>query len=164
MSELDTDIDLGDTARDTISGYEGVVTAIADHLTGCTRVEISQSESQIASSEWFYAEQLTTDVEDLERDFTHDVVTDTDLQLGQRVRDSVTGYEGHIITITYELFNCPRVLVQTGGEDKETEGFDRPRIEALGDGVVDQFSDSDDNDVGETGAAPTDIERSVDRV
>jgi len=164
MSDLDTDIDLGTVYEDTISGYTGVVTAIADHLTGCTRVELSQVESSTASSEWFYADQLRS-VDDLEApEYNHDVVTSCDFTLGEYVRDTVTGYTGNISSITYELFNCPRIVVQSLGDGKETEGFDVTRVEHVDDGVAEDFRDADAEDTGETGAACEDVVRSPDRV
>ena len=37
-------IGLGDIARDTITGFEGVVVAITDWLNGCQRVSIQAAE------------------------------------------------------------------------------------------------------------------------
>jgi hypothetical protein len=163
MSDLDTDIDLGNVYEDTISGYTGVVTAIADHLTGCTRVELSQVESSTASSEWFYADQLRS-VDAVEApDYDHDVVTSCDFTLAEFVRDTVTDFKGYVVTITYELFNCPRILVEAKDDEKDVEGFDAPRIVKAGDGMVDEF-ETDEKTVGETGAACDDVVRSPDRV
>jgi len=154
MSELDSDIALGEYVRDELSGYEGHVTAISEHLTGCTRVEISQSESQTASTEWFYIDQVEVcDNRAISTEFDHTVVTDTDISLGERVRDTVTGYKGIVVTIVYELFNCPRVMVQTDNDGKETEGFDVPRVTVVSDGIADRFGDTEDTAVGKTGFA-----------
>jgi len=40
MKKSKSTIKLGDKARDTISGFEGVVTCISDWLNGCRRVTI----------------------------------------------------------------------------------------------------------------------------
>jgi len=154
MSELDSDIALGEYVRDELSGYEAHVTAISEHLTGCTRVEISQSESETASSKWFYIDQVEVcDNRAISKEFDHTVVTGTDISLGERVRDTVTRYEGVVVTIVYELFNCPRVMIQTDNDGKETEAFDVPRVTVVSDGIVDRFGDSEDTAVGETGFA-----------
>jgi len=152
MSELDSDIALGEYVRDELSGYEGHVTAISEHLTGCTRVEIAQSESPTASTEWFYIDQVEVCDDNLNStEFDHTVVTGTDISLGERVRDTVTRYEGIVVMIVYELFNCPRVMVQTDNDGKETERFDAPRVTVVGDGIADSFGDTEDTSVGKTG-------------
>ncbi len=150
------DIELGDIAEDTISGYEGVVTAIAYHLTGCTRIEISAYESPSADSQFFYEEQLETHGES---EYDHEIVTDTEFELGENVRDDVTGFEGYIVTITYELYNCPSVGVQSDSDEKDTEWFDVPRVSKLDNGVRENFTELSEKSGGETGAASTDIVR-----
>lgn len=39
-----SEIKLGDKVRDTISGFEGIVVAICDWLSGCRRITISPQE------------------------------------------------------------------------------------------------------------------------
>lgn len=61
--------------------------------------------------------------------------------LGDRVRDRVTGFEGIVVARTTWLHGCVRLTVQPSGLDKDgkiqtAEGFDELQIEILGRGVV----------------------------
>jgi hypothetical protein len=53
---------LGKTARDTISGYEGVITALAEYMNGCLRVCITPkgltSEGKPWEGEYFDSRQV----------------------------------------------------------------------------------------------------------
>lgn len=48
---------LGQTAKHTRSGFEGIVTALSQYLTGCDRVEITpfglDKDGRPKTSEWF---------------------------------------------------------------------------------------------------------------
>jgi len=50
-------INLGDRAEDRISGYKGIVTAIAKYLNGCTRILIEpeklDDDGKMLKSLWF---------------------------------------------------------------------------------------------------------------
>lgn len=55
------DIKLGDKARDTISGFSGVVIAITEWLNGCRRITIAPTElkeGKRIDSDTFDAEQV----------------------------------------------------------------------------------------------------------
>jgi hypothetical protein len=41
MVDLNTEIRLGDLARDSITGFEGIVVAITDWLHGCRRITLT---------------------------------------------------------------------------------------------------------------------------
>lgn len=58
------------------------------------------------------------------------------LQLGDRVRDRMTGFEGIVIAITEWLYNCRRITVQPSTLDKDgaipkTESFDEDQLEVV---------------------------------
>lgn len=55
-------IELGDKAKDEVSGFTGIVTAIAKYLNKCTRVEISPTKTKDGvplDSYWFDEEQVS---------------------------------------------------------------------------------------------------------
>jgi hypothetical protein len=58
------------------------------------------------------------------------------IQLGDRVRDRISGFEGVVIGITEWLYNCRRPIVQpstvgSDGKPIETQSFDEPQLEVL---------------------------------
>jgi len=113
----DTDIGLGYRVRDTISGYEGIVTDIGTHLTGCTRFGVMpdshEDPTRRGDTEFFYGAQLEILSEDTDyAEDAEDSITEVDFDLGDVVEDDVTGFRGVASTITYNLYNCPRVAVQ----------------------------------------------------
>ena len=60
----------------------------------------------------------------------------TQINLGDKVRDNVTGLTGSVQGITNWLYGCRRVGVQPYGLDKdgspiEMEWFDEPRLELV---------------------------------
>ena len=60
---------------------------------------------------------------------------DSKIQLGQKVRDSLTGVEGTAIGITEWLYGCRRIIIQPYGEKdgKPFEAFtaDEPGVEVV---------------------------------
>lgn len=138
MDELD--IELGDRVEDKISGFEGIVTTIGDHFVGCTRIGVRPiNNPSRGSEEFFYGAQLTTvdDSTDKFADDRADAVTSCEFELGERVRDDVTGLEGIIKVINYSLWNCPQALVQprkdgVSDEKPDSEWFDVPTLTSVG--------------------------------
>lgn len=62
------------------------------------------------------------------------------IQLGDRVRDQVTGFEGIVVGITTWLHGCRRCVVQPrelrDGKPIEAQTFDEPQLEAIDRAVV----------------------------
>jgi len=55
------ELELGDKARDTLSGFEGIVTGIADYLTGCRQASIQaplKSDGTLGDHHWFDVTRL----------------------------------------------------------------------------------------------------------
>lgn len=58
------------------------------------------------------------------------------IQLGDRVRDRISGFEGVVVGVTEWLYNCRRPIVQpstvgTNGKPIESQSFDEPQLEVL---------------------------------
>lgn len=60
-------------------------------------------------------------------------MNETVVELGDQVKDPVTGFKGTAVAITTWMFGCRRVTVQPKGLDKdgklfETQSFDEPGL------------------------------------
>lgn len=153
-----TDI-LGDEAQHQYTQTHGLVTGVAEHLTGCERVSVLPKHvdyGEHAEEEWYHVDELVFKQND---DFAHlDPVVDVDFDLGNTARDTVTGVEGIVAIIAYNLFNCPRaaVLPELSSDEQsygtDVEWFDAPRLEVVDEGVTEDFDELlEDADVSETG-------------
>lgn len=167
-----SELDLGDRVEDTLSGMEGTVVALAEHLTGCSRVGIAPVDpSRCGDDIFLYADQVTQieldDGEEVTVDY--EPTTSVDFDLGELVTDSVTGFEGVVAVVTFELYNCPRVGVQSvdvtdSTETGDMEFFDAPRLESQGTVVHEELADlQDTDDTSSTGPVTSDIERTPSR-
>lgn len=178
----DLEIGLGMHVRDRISGYEGIVTDVGYHLTGCVRLGVMPVDtgktSHRGDTEFFYPDQLEIVHEETEfTEAAENALTreDVDFWLGDCVEDSVTGFRGVASTITVNLYNCPRVAVQPrvgsdtilpGGDDVDVdrEWFDTPRVSHLNAGVSDEFEDlMGEESTQETGSSREDLVVKEDR-
>jgi len=157
MSE--TEISLGDIVKDRVSGFTGVVTMIGNHITGCTRYRVNPtdvSEANKGSLEFFYESQLEIVDDDSEfSDEGSESITDTEFELGQLVRDEISGFEGIAIVINYELWNCPSICVQSQTDADESEWYDDARLKLVSNEIQYEFDDvvaEEDQNEHNTGA------------
>lgn len=154
MKEID--IELGDFVEDRITETEGYVTTIGYHLTGCTRIGVEPAISRGTRGDetFFYEDEVDVTGENyLERfDVDLEPVTNADISIGQRVQDGVTGFEGVVSVINYQLFNCPHIRIQSTGDIEDAEWIDLPRIEVVNEGVEGEYEDLQYYPTGRTGA------------
>jgi len=59
-----------------------------------------------------------------------------EVELGDKVKDPVTGYSGTAVAKTTWLYGCDRISVQQQGMDKEgnlfpTQSFDEPQLDVV---------------------------------
>jgi len=171
---VNTDFDLGDQVVNQYTGTCGHVISIGDHLTGCTRIGVrsesvsSDDRSDHQETEFYYPAELSviTSVDERENIETPPQSiedTETDVTLGNEVKDTVTGITGIVTTITYNMYNCPRVAInptREGGEySNDREWFDLPRVEVVDDGVAAEFDElAESTDESDSGAASSDYE------
>lgn len=122
----DANIKLGQLVEDRISGFTGIVVKAGDHLTGCERFAVrpvGDAQDNRGSEEFFFEQQLT--VVEEETEFTEGAekyYVDHDFELGNRVRDELTVFEGVISVINYCLWNNPNVLIRS----TESRGDEEP--------------------------------------
>lgn len=169
---------LGAVVENVQTGLTGVVTAVGTHLTGCERYGVLPSESTgtSRSDEQFYYPQELEQLKSPE-DGPYSAQADTartelDIDLGQIAADDISAVEGYVTTITYQLFNCPRVAIQPSSteptERAEREFFDAPRMTVVGDGLSDEYdglrADAQDTEMAAaaTGAPESDLDTKTD--
>lgn len=139
------DVELGQLVADEITGMTGIVTMIGDHIAGCTRVQVSPTdvgESSSGSDDFFFPERLKILEED--NKFTaraEQSITESEIELGQRVEDEVTEFRGVASVINYSIWNCPQVLVQSRSDADESQWYDSVRLDAVSDYVEYDFAD-----------------------
>lgn len=167
--KADATVELGEQVQDKLTDFEGTVTCVSHHITGCTRIGVRDTVSDGTSrgdEEYFYDAQL--DSQDELHQFGHDPTTECDIDVGEKVKDTVTGFEGVVSILAFELFNCPRACIQPidgtdSTEMSDSEWVDVPRLESVGDGVTDDVSDlQQTSDVSATGASAEDFQRVED--
>lgn len=174
MPPSDHDIELGDRVQDQISGFTGIVSTVGFHITGCTRFGVypagdGEETVQRGDEEFFYEPQLET-VNGTA--FKGVETTDPEtipLELGERVRDDITGYEGTAVVINTFLWNCPQVAVQHDVEDSSDDKpnirwFDLPRLESVDEGVIGKYqSIVEETTPAATGAVADKSDSSLDK-
>lgn len=168
----DVNVKLGQKVRDEISGFTGIVNTIGDHITGCTRIGVrptgDEQTNRRGDEEFFYDAQLT--IVDEETDWTEygdRALTETDFELGERVRDTVTDLEGVVVVINYSLFNCPSLAIHPTNEDAEenpdVEWFDAPRLESVDEGFAGEFTNVQESDAVEATGSVADSAPRLDK-
>ena len=60
-------------------------------------------------------------------------MTETKVDFGDKVIDSITGFKGTVVAITQWLYGCRRITVQPSGINKDgfifdTQAFDEPSL------------------------------------
>lgn len=137
--------ELGLAARDSISGYEGIILSRVHHLFGCAQYGIvpkeTGSDGQILKTEYFDEGRI---------EITGDGVKPEDIQeneydkifvhsAGKAAKDKVTGFQGKIVYRMEYMHGANQYALAPGvGDDgklRELESFDEGRIEIIGDGI-----------------------------
>jgi len=105
-------IELGDTVKDRISGYTGVVTGINYYLYSSPRINVKSKElnNGIPLEEQVFDE---VELEIVEKQTIEILVTDKpDISFMDVVEDTVTGFKGKVVGITAFLTGCFRIGIQ----------------------------------------------------
>ena len=156
--------DLGAKVKDRVTNYTGVVTCIAFHLSGCERYGVetrSGKRSERGETQYFYDSQLIG-IEKKNGDFKpchlDNLDINTNLKLGQIVKDKITGFEGVVTVINFKMWNCPYINVQSLENPDSDQWFDETLLEPVdaeedfADFLKEQSSENEKNSSLETGA------------
>lgn len=134
--------DLGQQARDPISGFEGTIVGRAHHLYGCSQYGLAPRiyEGKVLPTQYFDEDRIEIVgpgvVCDRPREFSQIFMH----PLGKKARDKVTNFRGMLTYGVEYLHGCNQYgltpEVDKDGKTQDSEQFDEGRIEIVGDGLT----------------------------
>ena len=135
---MNNNINLGDQVKDTITGFTGVVVSQATFLNGCARINIQSQklkEGVPTDPRWFDTTQIKL-VKANAIGAGPPLSFPNLIELGDRGKDRVTGYQGIVVGRTTFLSSYPRVCLQSekllpDGQPTESQWFDEPQVELI---------------------------------
>ncbi len=124
-------VELGDTVRDKITGFEGIAIEMATYLNGCVQFEVQppiNKEGKIPDSVWIDEQQLVViEVSEIEvKVIPKEVIM---IELGNEVRDTLLGFEGIAISRNISITGYIQYEVQPK-KDKEDKLPDSAYVNA----------------------------------
>lgn len=132
-------------AKDTISGFKGVIIARNAHLFGCAQYGLAPqelaSDGSPRKTEYFDESRIEilddTNVIDGEENEYKKIFL---IPLGNEVEDKVSGFKGKVLAILENLNNCNQYWVEPpvdkDGKPREGQWFDEGRLIITGKGVT----------------------------
>ncbi len=131
---MTTKFNLGDKVKDTITGLQGTITSYTFHLSGCHYCEIELPPENGDIKTLYYPEERYELVEASENGRAPDI-SECHVQLGNEVKDVLTGYKGHATLILAPLYGYLRIAIDPGiGKDGKLIDalfFDECRVEVI---------------------------------
>lgn len=135
-------INLGDEVRDVVTGFQGIAVARTAYLHGIDQIGVQPP----CDKDGKIPESFNIDESSLKLIFSQRIkggaATDDSqisVELGDRVKDPVSGLEGVVTKFTRFLNGCSVLGVNSGLDDKgnprETFYFPGPRLEKLEEAV-----------------------------
>lgn len=154
---------LGKHAVDKVTGFKGVTSVISYDLYGCIQVVITppSSATEVYAGNWFdvtrvhiTSDDLVMNVPDYSATYTRDFG-----MLGLTVKDKVTGFEGVVTSLSYDLYNNVHFAITPKSTETDVFGggwFDYERLDILSETPVMDLPDFSKGYVseGRKGAAP----------
>jgi len=134
-------IKLGSTVKDMISGFEGVAIARSEWLYGCNRIVVESNrlkDGKPTDGQWFDEQRIET-IE--ENTILCDEPKDCAVQLGNKVKDSLTGFQGVAIAKTVWSSGAVTISVeptklQENGQPIDSQAFDVYRLEIVSEPAI----------------------------
>lgn len=126
-------VQLGNKARDSITGFAGVATSRTEYLYGCRRIGLTPAElkdGKPQDTQYFDDPQLTDVEEKIPTPDSPKWLVD----LGDKAKDTITGFEG-IVSARIEYLFGPRrialtpVALDKDGKPQDPIGFDESQIQ-----------------------------------
>jgi hypothetical protein len=131
-------------AKDSVSGYEGVIIARNAHLFGCAQYGLAPkelaSDGTPKKTEYFDESRIEI-LEDSntvlgENEFSN-IFT---IPLGSEVQDKVSNFQGKALVVIENLHNCNNYWVEPPvnkkGKPQEGQWFDEGRLTVIGKGIT----------------------------
>ncbi|MFB5759038.1 hypothetical protein [Paenibacillus medicaginis] len=131
-------------AKDSISGFEGVIIARTAHLFGCAQYGLAPQElaSDGTPKKTEYFDEARIEI----LDATNAVYGDDEyadifaVPLGTEVKDKVSGFEGKVLMTVEYLHNCSQYYVEPpvdkDGKPREGQFYDEGRLAVIGEGIA----------------------------
>lgn len=126
---------IGCIGKDTITGFEGMVIALVNHLYGCHHYHLQPVElvdGKLAETEGFDVQRIKY----IKRLVQDPMIIKSKISLGSKAKDTVTGAEGIVAGITTLMYNePPRISLQpekcVKGVPAETIYLSEPRLKVI---------------------------------
>lgn len=129
-------IELGSKVRDLVTGVTGVASARTEWLYGCARIAVDATElkadNKLFETMWLDEQR----VEEVEKGFfPTNPVPDSNIKLGSKVKDKITGFEGLAVAkTTWASGNVTIGIEPTTlheGKPIEAHSFEQQRVELI---------------------------------
>jgi hypothetical protein len=125
---------LGDRLRDTISGVEGTAISYYFHLNGCQYIECEvDPKDGVRSTDNLYLPEERYELVRGNATKKTPNIAGSHVKLGYKVRDMLTGFDGHAIIFQVPLFGVARIAVEPttvkDGGIADAIFFDEQRVE-----------------------------------
>jgi hypothetical protein len=130
-------------AKDSVSGFKGIIIARNAHLFGCAQYGLApqelSSDGKPRDTEYFDESRIEIlDATNATRG-TDEYQYIFAIPLGKEVKDKVSGFQGKIILVVENLHNCNQYFVEPPiGKDKKPQAgkwFDEGRLIVVGNGI-----------------------------
>lgn len=137
------EIKLGQTVKETITGFTGVVTSVMEQLNGNIQVGVQpKTKDEGSMPDALYIDHHTLEVVDDAFVSKAGKTQVTDIKVGQRVRDTATGMTGIAVSKSTYLNGCVFFLVMPPfkadtlvPENPRGDWISCTRLEVVGDGI-----------------------------
>lgn len=135
---------LGVKAKDPISGFEGIITARAQHMFGCSTYGLAPTslggDGQVKKTEYFDESRIEILDNGIAPEGQENCFDKIFLYpMGKEAKDKLTGLSGKIVYRVEYLHGCNGIgllpVVDKDGKTRESELFDEGRIEIIGEGI-----------------------------
>jgi hypothetical protein len=130
-------------AKDTISGFQGVIITRTAHLFGCAQYGLAPQElsSDGTPRKTEYFDELRIEILDNTNavdgsDEYDDIFA---IPLGTEVKDKVSGFNGNVLIVLENLHNCNQYYVEPpvdkDGKPCEGQFYDEGRLTIISEGI-----------------------------
>lgn len=125
-------IELGDIAKDDLTGFEGVVVSRTFWLTNCDRLSLQPKalkDGEPAKAQSFDITRCTLVTKAAHAAGPRAIDTRPEIALGDTARDTITGFEGIVLARCVYLSAGDHLVLQPqkldkDGQPQKTSGFD----------------------------------------
>ncbi|TVY09911.1 hypothetical protein [Paenibacillus cremeus] len=131
-------------AKDSVSGFEGIIIARNAHLFGCAQYGIAPqelaSDGTPKKTEYFDESRIEI-VDDSKAVHGEDEYQKIyAIPLGTEVQDKVSGFRGKVLVVIENLHNCNQYWVEPpvdkDGKPRDGQWYDEGRLSVVGKGIA----------------------------